>query len=740
MEANRPVAHTPPKGKKEPWHYLDEHLGQVAKEAKTFAETFDAGELAYVAGLFHDIGKAGAPFQDYLQNAYKFPNLVQKKVDHSSAGALLARALYEETYDDLIASQSKGSELAWVIAAHHAGLANREGLEQRLLKKRNDEEIKTAVDLAIEGIPELHQALGMSAPILYDFPNPKARELFIRMLLSTLVDADHLDTEKHRNPDKHLKRERDFATIPELLTKVISNQQEKQEKSEPSPVNQARRDIYGAALHKAKAEQGFFRLTVPTGGGKTRTSLAFALQHAKQHGLRRVVYAIPYTSITTQTADEFRSILGDEDILEHHSSYSPHDEETETWSKLAYENWDSPVVVTTTVQLFESLFSNRPSNVRKIHRLAKSVIVLDEVQTLPAPLLDPILDVLRELVRFYGVTVVLCTATQPALDESKAFKGLPNVREIAPEPEKYFRELARVNYDLQLGKSWEWQEVADSIMQEGDQVLCIVNTKKHARELFSLIREKDPNAIHLSTNMCAIHRREVLEQIKEKLKNKKPCRVIATQLIEAGIDLDFPVVYRAIGPLDSIVQAAGRCNREGRLEDEKGNKIKGRVVVFKPVDAGLPKGVYAVATQLAENLLKSNLDLHQPEIFKQYFSELYTKLTDTDAKKIQELREQFNFPEVATRFKLIEDNTVPVLIRIQRWNEVETILRETWRRDTLRRLQPYTINVYQNKIPALNKQALIRPLLDFEGIWEWVGKYDDKLGIVEEVEGQSFIF
>lgn len=731
MTANRPVAHTP-RASSAQWHYLDDHLKAVAERAGEFAKTFGAEEIAYLSGLLHDIGKAGQPFQDYLKRAYANPHLNQKKVDHSSAGAVVARELYTTDFPDLAVSTSKGAEVAWVVAAHHAGLDTLFNLEKRLVQKSRDQTILESIPKAEEALPELTKILDSATPTIPDFPNSQARELFIRMLLSVLVDADHLDTEAFRSPDKFAKRERQFDSIASLMNKLEQSQQEIQGNARSTPVNQARKTIYETALEKALESPGFFRLTVPTGGGKTRTSLGFALKHAMQFDLQRVIYAIPYTSIIDQTASEFRNILGDENVLEHHSAFEPDDDETENWSKLASENWDAPVIVTTTVQLFESLFANKPSKVRKLHRLAKSVIVLDEVQTLPASLLDPILDMLRELVRFYGATVVLCTATQPALDESPQFAGLPNVREIAPEPEKYFRELARVTYTSHVATRWAWEKVAEELKQH-EQVLCIVNTKKHARELFALLDDKE--ALHLSTNMCMAHRRKVLEQIRQNLKNKQPCRVISTQLVEAGVDLDFPVVYRALGPLDSIVQAAGRCNREGLLDE------KGHVIIFKPEDMGLPKGVYGTATLLATRFLKSNL--HEPDVFKRYFASLYQDLTDTDAHKIQELRSRFNFPEVAKLFKLIDDNTYPVVVPYS--DEATRILKGLSSkgfldRETLRALQPFMVNVYQNRIDELDGKALIRPAFDPDiKLWEWVGVYDKRLGIVEEVGAENFI-
>ncbi len=323
------------------------------------------------------------------------------------------------------------------------------------------------------------------------------------------------------------------------------------------------------------------------------------MPHAIHHYLDQVIVAIPYTSIIEQTADVYRGIFGEEDglVLEHHSAVVVDDQENspvtaqQAWPRLASQNWDAPVVVTTTVQLFESLFANRPGRCRKLHNLARSVIVLDEVQTLPPDLLEPILDVLRQLVAHYGTTVVLSTATQPALDESPYLHGLPNVQEIIPTPERYFQKMQRVHYEVPAASQrWTWLEVAERLRSER-QALAIVNTKGDAMALLDALGNQA--ALHLSTLMCGAHRRATLEEVRRRLKEGDPCLLVSTQVVEAGVDLDFPVVLRAVGPLDRIVQAAGRCNREGRLE-------AGQVIVFNPTEGGVPRGAYRAGYDLAD--------------------------------------------------------------------------------------------------------------------------------------------
>jgi CRISPR-associated endonuclease/helicase Cas3 len=391
--------------------------------------------------------------------------------------------------------------------------------------------------------------------------------------------------------------------------------------------------------------------------------MAFALKHALVHGLDRVIVAIPYTSIIEQTADVYRNIFGETSVLEHHSAViTGHDgcdplSYQDVWSRLASENWDAPIVVTTTVQLFESLFAHRPSACRKLHNIARSVLVLDEVQTLPPQLLTPILDVLQDLVEHYSVSVVLCTATQPALQDGPYLKGLSNIREIVPDPPRYFAALRRVHYTLPAAdERWDWERVAVE-MRNTAQCLAIVNTKPDALQLLDALN--DSTALHRSTLLCGAHRRDVLHEIRRRLDIGEPCRLIATQVVEAGVDLDFPLVLRAIGPLDRIVQAAGRCNREGRL-------ASGRVVVFWPAEGKVPPGAYRTGTDTAISLLsRPQVDLHDPTLYRTYFELLY-QAVETDVKGIQNLRQALDYPEVAQRFRLIEDDTAAVVVRYKR--------------------------------------------------------------------------
>ena len=562
--------------------------------------------------------------------------------------------------------------------------------------------------------------------------SPTQAELFLRFLFSALVDADYLDTEAHFDPGRSRLRYRSVDL--EALAESFWKEQDKLSGHDQSPVNQARHEIYQVCLAAAECPPGIFRLTVPTGGGKTLSGMAFALRHALKYQKDRIIVAIPYTSIIDQTAQVYRRIFGDENILEHHSAVTPREDEDhfvqQQWTRLAAENWDAPIVVTTTVQLFESLFANRPAACRKLHNVAQSIIILDEVQTLPTGLLAPILEVVQQLVDHYGVTVVLSTATQPSLVDSGSpyLKGLRGEKsgEIVPDPARYFQALKRVSYDCP-GEAWSWERVAQEMAAE-PQCLTVVNTKKDALALLDALN--DPEALHLSTLLCMAHRRKVMEGIKVRLATGQPCRVVATQVVEAGVDLDFPVVLRAMGPLDRIVQAAGRCNREGRLS-------QGRVIIFQPAEGRIPQGDYRAGHDIARAMLnRPNVDLHSPDIYESYFRQLY-QAVNTDKHSINELRQRLDFPEVAARFKLIEDATVPLVVRYPKeGSPVDDLL---WRLQTpgallggearrlLRRLQPYLVNVRRGPLARYQQQGLVRELP--LGLWEWQGNYHPVKGL-----------
>ncbi len=713
-------------------HDLVEHLQAVAALASQFAAPFEASKLAHYLGLWHDLGKFDPDFQSYLLQAEAGNR--RYGPDHKAAGVQMAL-------------QHGLGPLALLLQGHHGGLKNKQDLKRWLAK--NAARTGRALDLAQQALPNLSPDAPLSVPA-YAKPQGDVRrlEFFLRFLFSALVDADFLDTERHFNADQSAHRGNDLS-LAKLWTRFQADQRQFDDALD-TPVNRSRRKIYQACLDAAALPPGLFRLTVPTGGGKTRSGMAFALRHALEHGQRRVVIAVPFITITQQTAGVYRDIFNAPDdrtpaVLEHHSGMSEFTQEPEVydpravWARLAAENWDAPVIVTTTVQLFESLFAPNTSRCRKLHRLAGSVILLDEAQTLPAHLLDPMLDALRELCTHYGSTVVLSTATQPAFDAIPIFSELA-AREIVPEPERHFRALKRVAYDWRIDAPLSWEATAD-LMREASQALAILNTKKDALALLDALN--DPDALHLSTLLCGAHRARVIAEVTRRLAEGEPCRLVATQVVEAGVDLDFPLVLRALGPLDSIIQAAGRANREGRLE-------AGRVIIFDPAEGGLPRGAYQRATTTTRTVLNAgDLDMDDPASIRDYFIKLYP-LENTDRNEVQKKRRELDYPEVARRFRMIEDETVNVVITqygtAEERRRAQSLL-DALRagapptRQRMRQLQPYTVSLWRGQAMAYQKQGFLSADEVAPGLWEWLGRYDGVRGLsATDMDADHLVF
>jgi CRISPR-associated endonuclease/helicase Cas3 len=700
-------------------HDLVAHVRAVGDLAASFAATFTVADPAYYLGLWHDLGKFHPDFQAYLLRCEAQPTARGSGPDHKAAGAsLAARHL---------------GPLALAIQGHHGGLHAPDEFKAWLAQLAAAPAVREALDRARQAIPELEPATPVSIPSHVD-RDRFATELYLRLLFSALVDADYLDTERHFRANTAAER----GTQPPLtaLWDRFAADQQRLTGQRTDAVGQARHAIYQACLDAAERPPGLFRLTVPTGGGKTRSAMAFALRHAHCHGHQRVIVAVPFITITEQTAQVYRDIFGagtdaNPVVLEHHSgalAADPRGDDfhaQQVWARLAAENWDAPIVVTTTVQLFESLFGRATSSSRKVHRLARSVIILDEAQALPAHLLTPILDALRELCTHYGTTVVLSTATQPAFEVIKPFADL-SPREIVPEPGYFFDALRRVDYQWRTDTPLTWAEVADLLRGE-PRALVVVNTKKDALALLDALH--DPDALHLSTLLCGAHRRRVIEEIRRRLAAGEPCRLVSTQVVEAGVDLDFPLVLRALGPLDGIIQAAGRCNREGRL-------ARGRVVVFRPAEGGSPPGAYRTATGVTAGLLGGgSLDPDDPATPRAYFRRLYQTL-DPDAERIQSLREEMNYPEVARRFRMIQDDTTSVVVAYgppERQRAVADLLGRLRTgvpdaRALLRELQPYLVSVRTREAARYQQHGLIGPITP--GLGEWLGTYDTVRGLV----------
>ncbi len=721
-------SHTP--NSKGLWHGLQDHLESVAQATKSYAEIFGGSQIAFYAGLWHDLGKYNPSFQDYLQKCHDSTQNKNSKPPrsepHAIYGALLAAKICPP--------------IAPLIYGHHSGIPAQADLKNKLKEKLSDDDWQAVYQEVLQqakqdGIP-LEPTLGCKQEIEQLGRDPWRVELFSRILFSALVDADYLDTEAHFDSDKTSLRG-SYPTI-EILWQCF--QQERQNflshidlTIAQSLVNHVRAEVYQACLEAANGDPGVYRLAVPTGGGKTRSGLGFGLCHALKHKKNRIIVAVPYTSIIEQTVEVYRQILGDKSVLEHHSAVrdliaqaqaqqNQLDEgalQSQAQARLATQNWDAPLIVTTTVQLFESLFANRPSQCRKLHNIANSVIILDEVQTLPLGLLDPILNVIQDLVQNYHVTVVLCTATQPALaGNSHYLRGFENVQDIIPpeQAKNHFRQLNRVHIEIP-SQPWSWSDLAAD-MSAQSQALAVLNTRKDALAVLDALGSQD-GLFHLSTLLCGQHRRQVLGEVRQRLKHGDPCCLVSTQVVEAGVDLDFPVVYRALGPLDRIVQAAGRCNREGLLSDW------GRVVIFDPQDGGMPKGEYASAVAATQQLLEHlHLNLSDPDLFQDYFQRLY-QTVELDRHGIQALRQHRNYPEVARRFRLIPEGSQPVVVNYDQG--CEEILERIRRRGLFsadhRALQPYLVNLrpYEFRLSE-GSRVEIAPSL-----WRWEGGYDRSL-------------
>lgn len=739
-------------------HLLADHLRAVAALAADFSQPFDPAlqpqRWAYLAGLWHDLGKYRPGFQRYMQladnpaNAHIEGKVGGREKTHSAAGALWAIQQLNKP------NQPYGNILAYLIAGHHAGLDDWDGgLNQRLESDDAKQELKESLEANPPTNILAHSALVAQIP-----GGPAGFALWVRMLFSCLVDADFLDTEAHFDADKPARRD-GFPTLEQMRVTLDAHMVAKAASATPSNVNTLRADILRQCREKAALPAGFFSLTVPTGGGKTLSSLAFALNHAQTHGKRRVIYAIPYTSIIEQTADVFRGVfksLGDEVLIEHHSQADAADRDETARSRLACENWDAPLVVTTNVQLFESLFAAKTSRCRKLHNIVGSIIVLDEAQQLPPEFLQPILDALNLLVKHYGVTVVLCTATQPALnstdyfDKSNNLRGLEHVREIIDHPDSLFTALERVKVELppDLTATTPWADIAAQITQE-DCVLAIVSTRKAARELHRLLPK---NTLHLSALMCGAHRKVVIDEIKARLLAKRegrdvePLRVVSTQLVEAGVDMDFPVVFRALAGLDSIAQAAGRCNREGRLL-ENGLPTRGRVVVFVPPDPA-PAGHLRKAVQACTSTLHGHrADPLARALFATYFTQFYSAV-DLDAKKIVEKLTindrktlSVQFRTAADAFRLIDDtDSATVVVRYaEHRDEIEKLLgmlaAQGPARWLMRKLQRYTITIRQQRADKMLAQGdLTLPMPGLYVLANTDNMYSIVFGLADEAD------
>lgn len=704
-------------------HLLIDHLRSVEALARAFGSAFGAAEAAALAGLWHDLGKYGPEFQNRIRQKNGYAAHIEgdhgSDRDHASAGAIRARDCLGPV----------GWLLAFAIAGHHTGLANRVELDQRLRKRRPKYEAAMAHGgTEVEKVPALPEKPG-----LVDLAEVRRWEMWTRMVFSALCDADFLDTEAFYSSDRSVLRP-SRVTVGDL-DRVLTRSEESKAgdllRAGPlSRVNQARAEVREACLRAAQLPPGVFSLTVPTGGGKTRSSLAFALRHAVAHGKRRVVVVIPYTSIIEQTAEVYRDILGTDAVLEHHSAL---DSQKQTpRNRIACENWDAPVVVTTTVQLLESLVARRPSKCRKVHNLANSVIVLDEAQSLPPKYLIPILDLLHELVRSYGVTLVFATATQPAFrkdslpTEARAL-GFDEVREIVPCASELFTRLqrVRVRWPADMLQPISYEQLAREVARE-PHVLVVVHKRKDAQDLCLLLDKCLGNheTKHLSALMCPAHRSQLLAAAKA---HRGPQVMVATQLIESGVDISFPIVYRAAGGLDALAQAAGRCNREGDLLE------LGELRIFVAPTAP-PPGVPQLALNVTRNLCLGGRRpcLNDPEVFAGYFRRFYA-CQNLDEEAIQQSRENLQFENTSKKMRIIEDSwSAPLIIPFdaQAKKLLESLEGEGPDRHMLRKLQRYTVQVDAKSLDQWVSAGAVQWVGDTVACLRDEEAYSDRFGLM----------
>lgn len=696
------------------WQLLSDHLKNVADMADGFASVFGAGSMARILGLLHDAGKASEAFQERLHGD-------RRPVDHSTAGAKVAVNKYG----------SVGKSLALLIAGHHGGLPNSDIDGERCsLNSRLQNDLEPfdryfpLVDLPEKVTPPaLLKSNGDQSQWAFSFT------MLLKMLYSCLVDADYLDTERFMDPRKSDIRQKSRPTLIELRDLLVGSMNElRASLDEPdSPVNRFRADVLSSCIDAADADSGLFTLTVPTGGGKTLASMYFALSHAIRNGQERVIYAVPFTSVTTQIAAVFKEIFGEDAVLEHHSNYSfsEGDDSDAIKERLAAENWDAPIIVTTNVQFFESLYADKPSRCRKVHSIANSVVILDEAQALPDQVLKPCLAALEELATHYSTSVVLCTATQPALDDIWPFKTKPV--EIIPDPKAFSTRLKR-RVRFNVAGTIDLDDLKVRILNQ-NQVLCIVNSRKAASAVFEAIKDTcAPDSLfHLSAAMVPAHRSLSIARIKERLAAGEECIVISTSLIEAGVDVDFPIVFREVAGIDSILQAAGRCNREGKLDE-------GEVVVFESeIFLSRRTDWLERMRRIGDGLIRlskeTGTDPFDDEAVHRFFIRRYETAGEAgldncldgrpilgelcDTQRMQS--GSYSFEEYGEKFRLIDDEGVSVFIP---WGKEGSELLEVIRRSVCpaslaSRLQRFTVSVPVYQFKYIENQGGIEKLGPF---------------------------
>lgn len=695
---------------------IEAHLKGTGELAETFAAEFGAAANGKLCGLAHDIGKYSDEFQLRLRGG--------KKVDHATAGAIECFKI-------------KAAFEAVCVIGHHSGLPNVGHKDADTTESQTFFGRKLRAEQG--GIPDYRKNWNGHIALPQDYFRPSGRgfatAFYIRMLYSCLVDADYIDTETFMNGDAGRGNYEPLSALCDKLTAYISKWN-----NPTREIDILRQKILNSCIEKASAPRGIFSLTVPTGGGKTVASMAFALNHAVANSMKRIIYVIPYTSIIEQNAKVFRDILGQENVVEHHSQVS-HElsedaDELEYRSALATENWDAPVIVTTAVQFFESLYANRSSKCRKLHNIANSVIIFDEAQMIPSNNLRPCVAAIAELVRAYNATAVLCTATQPAIDEMLLeYSKKESVVELCPDVDGMFEKFRRTSFEKE-GRLTTDELV--SRLESQQQVLCIVNTRKFAQEVYEAL--PSDGRFHLSTLMCPVHRKQKLDEIRERLKSGKTCRVVSTSLIEAGVDVDFPRVFREMAGLDSILQAAGRCNREGKRSAESSI-----VTVFESENK--VNKLIAVNRDAAEETVRDWTQPNTTSTIERYFKAYRDFLRNDDKSGVITASEKgisgcgLPFEWIAKEFKLIDQNTFAVYIPIGESKELVSRLREGERsRELYRKAGMYSVSIYENHFNALINASAAEPFGEDAAFLTDCSLYSDEKGLSTDVDGGNALF
>ncbi|SFL91430.1 CRISPR-associated endonuclease/helicase Cas3 [Desulfomicrobium norvegicum] len=711
-------------------HDLSKHLFETAQKAEALACRKEYSQFFRLAGLLHDFGKYQPAFQDYLEHGGR-----RGSIPHAKWGAGYARKF--KIYDVSIA-----------IDGHHKGLPNRadwkNDTNQIVYDDEPDfDEVKNAF-LVDTGFDEMTLEY-VCAPAL----NGLQHEIFIRYLFSVLTDSDWLSTEKHFDDIKSSMRP--IRTLP-IVAMLNRLEEEFSAKSKSGEINQLRNLARNEAIGKALLATGFYSLALPTGMGKTLTSLAWALRHAQHNKLKRIIIVLPYISIIDQTARELKRIFGDEWILEHHSSYNEASNSTTDRSEdypaeqkrkqLACENWDYPIIITTTVQFFESLFSNRPSKCRKIHNIAESVVIFDEVQTIPKEIVLPTLGMLNDIQEIMRTSFLFCTATQPAYEKRPGFDGITAITPLIESPGILYDKSKRVTYQLldELTPI-SFARLKDTVTKHDEASLVIFNTKKDALEYFMIMKSNKTwdAQYHLSTAMCPDHRKKTIRNIKSDLKAKKKILVVSTQLIEAGVDFDFPLVFRALAPLEAIIQSAGRCNREGLLNHS--GKL-GNVYLFLLQDARYPNKTYHACAGYAAELLQDDIEqLYSHNVFEKYYASVFALYIDQASQQgIINARKDFNFETVNDIYRYLDDHSEGLFV--YNYNDESRDLLHTLQfkeyisRDDYRAMQPFTVQAYENFIYQNREDVKTSP----HGFKIWYGNYDPATGIsVDPMEADKYV-